>query len=112
MSKQLYEKQDNEFKPISPIIGLNDIVDTNSYKTIVRLLNSYNHLYLEYSESKAITRNTVTTILRRKGLWITYIVENNIITECYIGNNTDVQNYIDWTDDSNWKIVNIIDNNK
>ena len=105
MSKQLYEKQGNEYKPISPIIGLKDIVDTNSYKTIVQLLNNYNHLYLEYSESKAITRNTVPAILRRKGLWITYIIENEVVTEYYIGDNIDVQNYIDWTSDDNWKLV-------
>ena len=105
MSKQLYEKQGNEFKPISPIIGLNDIINTDSYKTIVQLLNSYNHLYLEYSESKAITRNAVPAILRRKGLWITYIIENEVITEYYVGDNVDVQNYIDWTSDDNWKLV-------
>ena len=105
MNKQLYEKRNNEYNPFFPIIKLEDIIDNISDKSIQWILNNFNHIYVEYSESKAITRNNVPSIIRRKGLWITYIIDNEVITEYYIGDNINVQNYTDWTSDDNWKLV-------
>lgn len=106
MGKQLYEKQALDYKPISPTISLEDIINDSSGKNIIQLLNNYNHLYVEYSESKINTRNKVPVIFRRKGLWITYIIGNEKITEYYIGKNTDIQNTVEWPLDANWHIVN------
>ena len=103
--KQLFEKQINDYAPINPIIDFSSIEETSIGKTIQWILNNFNHLYVEYSESKAITRNNVPAIIRRKGLWITYVIENEVITEYYIGDNVNVQNYADWTSDDNWKLV-------
>ena len=102
-NKQLFEKQSNSFNPIFPLVRLEDIIETISDKSIQWILNNYNHLYVEYSESKAITRNKVPSLLRRKGLWITYNANNELITEYYNGDNKDVLNYNFWTDDVNWE---------
>ena len=102
-SKQLYEKQSNQYNPFFPIVRLEDIIDKISDKSIQWILNNYNHIYVEYSESRAITRNKVPQILRRNGLWISYNNGKKNITEYYIGENTDVNNYIEWTLDDNWK---------
>lgn len=101
-NKQLYEKQSNQYNPFFPIVRLEDIIETISDKSIQWILNNYNHIYVEYSESVAITRNKVPSLLRRNGLWISYNNGKKIITEHYIGSNTDVHKYSEWTDDANW----------
>ena len=105
-NKQLFEKQSNSYNPIYPLVRLEDIIETISDKSIQWILNNYNHIYVEYSESKAITRNKVPALLRRKGLWITYNIGNENITEYYKGDNKDINNYVDWTHDENWQIIN------
>ena len=103
MNKQLFEKQANSYKPIYPLVRLEDIIDTISDKSIQWILNNYNHIYVEYSESVAVTRNKVPTILRRTGLWISYNAGTEVVTEYYKGNNKDVTNFIKWTNDDNWE---------
>ena len=104
MNKQLFEKQANQYNHFFPIVRLEDIIETISDKSIQWILNNYNHIYVEYTESVAITRNKVPSILRRNGLWITYNNGKEPITEMYIGNNKDITNYTEWTSDDNWKI--------
>ena len=103
MNKQLFEKQSNSYKPIYPLVRLEDIVDTISDKSIQWILNNYNHIYVEYSESVAVTRNKVPQLLRRTGLWISYNAGTEVITEYYKGDNKDVTNFIKWTNDDNWE---------
>ena len=102
-NKQLYEKQVNSYNPIFPIVRLEDIIETISDKSIQWILNNYNHIYVEYSESVEITRNKVPSLLRRNGLWITYNNGKETITEYYKGSNNDVLNYTQWTLDDNWE---------
>lgn len=71
-NKQLYEKKDSLYNPFFPIARLEDIIETISDKSIQWILNHYNHIYVEYSESVTITRNKVPMLLRRTGLWISY----------------------------------------
>lgn len=108
-NKQLFEKQANSYNPIFPLVRLEDIIETISDKSIQWILNNYNHIYVEYSESVAITRNKVPTILRRKGLWISYNINKEIITEYYVGDNKNITNYKEWTSDINWKKFNEVD---
>lgn len=103
MNKQLFEKQANSYKPIYPLVRLEDIIETISDKSIQWILNNYNHIYVEYSESVAITRNKVPQLLRRTGIWISYNAGTEVITEYYKGDNKDVTNFIKWTDDDNWE---------
>lgn len=102
-SKQLYEKQSNQYNSFFPIVRLEDIIDKITDKYIQWILNNYNHIYVEYSESREVTRNKVPQMLRRSGLWISYNNGKKNITEYYIGENTDVNNYVEWTLDDNWK---------
>lgn len=102
-NKQLYEKQSNQYNPIFPLVRLEDIIETISDKSIQWILNNYNHIYVEYSESIEITRNKVPSLLRRNGLWITYNTGKETITEYYKGSNNDVLNYTQWTLDDNWE---------
>lgn len=102
-NKQLYEKQTNSYNPIFPMVRLEDIIETISDKSIQWILNNYNHIYVEYSESIEITRNKVPSLLRRNGLWITYNTGKETITEYYKGSNNDVLNYTQWTLDDNWE---------
>ena len=101
-NKQLYEKQSNQYNPFFPIVRLDDIIETISDKSIQWILNNYNHIYVEYSESVAITRNKVPSLLRRNGLWISYNTGKDIITEWYQGKNVNINDYNQWTDDANW----------
>lgn len=103
MNKQLFEKQSNSYNPIYPLVRLEDIIDTISDKSIQWILNNYNHIYVEYSESVAVTRNKVPQLLRRTGLWISYNAGTEVITEYYKGDNKDVTNFIKWTNDDNWE---------
>lgn len=101
-NKQLYEKQSNQYNPFFPIVRLDDIIETISDKSIQWILNNYNHIYVEYSESVSITRNKVPSLLRRNGLWISYNTGKDIITEWYKGKNVNINDYNQWTDDANW----------
>ena len=101
-NKQLYEKQSNQYNPFFPIVRLEDIIETISDKSIQWILNNYNHIYVEYSESVAITRNKVPSLLRRNGLWISYNTGKDIVTEWYQGKNVNINDYNQWTDDVNW----------
>ena len=103
MNKQLFEKQTNSYNPIYPLVRLEDIIETISDKSIQWILNNYNHIYVEYSESVAVTRNKVPQILRRTGIWISYNAGTEVITEYYKGDNKDVANFIKWTNDDNWE---------
>lgn len=102
-NKQLYEKQSNQYNPFFPIVRLEDIIDKITEKSIQWILNNYNHIYVEYSESRKVTRNKVPQMLRRSGLWISYNNGKKNITEYYLGENTNINNYLEWTSDDNWK---------
>lgn len=103
MQKQLYEKQSNQYNPIFPIVRLEDIIDTIADKSLQWIFNNYNHIYVNWRNTIAGTRNEVPAVLRRNGLWITYNTGKEIITEYYIGDNTEVNNTNYWTSNSNWR---------
>ena len=102
-AKQLYEKTNSQFKPFFPIVRLEDIIDKITEKSIQWILNNYNHIYVEYSESRSVTRNKVPAALRRTGLWITYYNVNRHITEYFLGENQEVNNPIHWGADEHWR---------
>ena len=101
-NKQLYEKENNINKPFFPVVRLEDVIDTISEKSIQWILNNYNHIYVEWKNDVVGTRLSVPTILRRNGLWITYNNGDRLITEYYIGKNTEIKDK-HWQDDTNWE---------
>ena len=106
MSKQLYEKIGEEYKPINPIIKLDDIIDRISENSVLSMLLKSNHYYIEYSNSIEATRNKVPLSLRRKGLWISYNNGKEDITECFIGKNNEIAYH--WSNNNNWKNLTYI----
>ena len=101
-NKQLYEKENNINKPFFPVVRLEDIIDTISEKSIKWILNNYNHIYVEWKNDIVGTRLSVPTILRRNGLWITYNNGDRLVTEYYIGKNTEIKDK-HWQNDANWE---------
>lgn len=62
-----------------------------------------NHLYLPFDNDVRTTRLTVVEEYRHKGLFVTYVDDDNtVITEMYNATDTDDAN---WTKDGNWKKI-------
>lgn len=100
--QQLIKKnsQEGRYEDIFPKTFIDAISDKESGTTLPDILAMFNMLFLSYNNSKSQTRLQVPSSLRRKGLWITYVLYNNtMITEYYVG---DSINDIDWGLDSNW----------
>lgn len=102
-NKQLYEKIGNEYKEVFPLNFIENIVDKVSGKTLAEIITSYNNIYVPYKGTAEDTRNAIPVLLRRRGLWISYNVEDKSITEKYIGTTQDVTN--NWGDDDNWEKI-------
>lgn len=107
MSKQLYEKVNGEYVPISPNVDLEKIIDSATEQSLVSILLQCNHFYVEFNTSVKITRNKVPYVVRRKGLWVTYHNGVELVTERYIGDNRDINEA--WSADYNWKRIVITD---
>ena len=66
------------------------------------MLARCNHIFVPFIGDEANARKAVPMIMRRKGLYITYITpDSEIITEYFKGNKTEVNNE-DWVKDENW----------
>lgn len=101
-ARQLYIKLDKEYKEIFPINFIHNIFDKVTGNTLTILLARYNHIYIPYVGDKETARLAVPMIMRRPGLFITYITSMaEIITETYIGNKTETDDE-DWKLDENW----------
>lgn len=62
--------------------------------------------FLSYTGNTERTRYQVPKILRKKGLWITYVkYDDNVYTEWYAA---DEINDTSWGDSSNWTTVNMV----
>lgn len=102
IQKQLIAKLGEEFANIFPLQYVSNILDGATGETLTILLSRYNHIFIPFTGEKDITRAAVPPIMRRKGLYITYITPNSeIITEYFKGNKTEVNNE-DWVKDKNW----------
>lgn len=102
-NKQLYEKIGNEYKEVFPLNFIDNIVDKVSGKTLAEIIASYNNIYVPYKGTAETTRNAIPVLLRRRGLWISYNIEDKSITEKYIGTTQDVTS--NWANDDNWEKI-------
>ena len=99
--QQLIKKENNqEYKDIYPKTYTDAVLDKHTGANLADILNSFNMYFIAYAGSKEVTRVQVPTNLRRKGLWITYIMlDDTIVTEYYNGSLlTDDA----WQDSANW----------
>ena len=101
--EQLYKKVNGEYIKVYPLNHIENILDSESGKTLASILSNFNNIYLPYQDNAKNTRALVPQVLRRKGLWITYNNGEDYVTEYYKGNANDIQEY--WAEDYNWEII-------
>ena len=105
MSQQLVKKSTNgKHENVMPRSWIEAIKDKNTGQTLVEILQGFNMYFLPYNGNTSSTRCLVPTILRKKGLWITYVkYDGNVYTEWYAADEIDDKS---WGDSSNWRIGN------
>ena len=97
-------KETGNYQNIYPIAYIDGIIDKESNEKLSDILVRYNHILVPWQGSVKATRNRVTLLMRRQGLWITYVDDNSeITTEVYKGSAQDIIS--NWADDVNWEIV-------
>ena len=101
--EQLYKKQNGQYIKVYPLNYIENILDSESGKTLASILSNFNNISLPYQDNAQDTRALVPQVLRRKGLWITYNNGEEYITEYYKGTAEDIQEY--WSEDYNWEQV-------
>lgn len=83
---------------------IEDVVDKGTGQTLEEILQGFNMYFLSYTGNISTTRNLIPRILRKRGLWITYVkYDNNVYTEWYDANEIDDNS---WGNSSNWRIGN------
>lgn len=90
---------------IYPLAYIQGVADGLTGKALSSILQSFNHVYLDYEGSAVGTRVSLPNDYRRQGIWITYNTGNSIITEIYKGSANDLNNDALFSDDINWEIV-------
>ena len=103
--QQLIKKnsQEGRYEDIFPKTFIDAVIDRESGTTLTDILSNFNMYFLSYNGSKALTRCKIPTILRKEGLWITYVLyDHTVVTEWYNSNQIDDNS---WGMDSNWRIA-------
>lgn len=105
MSQQLVKKGTNgKHENVMPRSWIEAIKDKNTGQTLVEILQGFNMYFLPYNGNTSSTRCLVPTMLRKKGLWITYVkYDGNVYTEWYAADELDDKS---WGDSSNWRVGN------
>ena len=105
MSQQLVKKGINgKHENVMPRSWIEAIKDKNTGQTLVEILQGFNMYFLPYNGNTSSTRCLIPTMLRKKGLWITYVkYDGNVYTEWYAADEIDDKS---WGDSSNWRIGN------
>lgn len=93
------------YTKVYPLAHIQGIFDADSGEKLEDILKSFNHIYLPFQESIRNTRISLPISCRRKGIFITYRVEEGLVTEFYIGNDKDLDNDAIFSADANWEIV-------
>ena len=97
MSQQLVKKGANgRMVNVNPKSWIEAIKDKNTGQTLVEILQGFNMYFLPYNGNTTSTRCLVPTILRKKGLWITYVkYDGNVYTEWYAADEIDDKSWGD-----------------
>ena len=106
MSQQLVKKGANgRIVNVNPRSWIEAIKDKNTGQTLVEILQGFNMYFLPYNGNTSSTRCLIPTMLRKKGLWITYVkYDGNVYTEWYAADEIDDKS---WGDSSNWTTVDM-----
>ena len=93
------------YTKVYPLAYIQGIYDSRTGEELIKLLKSINHIYLPYNGTSKETRESLPSDYRRKGIIITYKVDEELITEVYIGSDKDADDNTSFTADVNWEIV-------
>lgn len=104
MAKQLYEKQKEQYEELYTLVHAKDII-TDEGKNLIDVLKTFNHLYVNFVNTKQETRNSIPVDIRRYGLWITYKYNDELITEWFKASNIDAEDSTKWEADEYWETV-------
>ena len=100
--KQLITQDNGNIEKIFPKNYMSNIVDEETGESLRIFLLKYNHIDLGYRSDKSSARLAVPIIIRRKGLYITYYLPDDVvITEFFNGNKTEVSD-TNWVKDELW----------
>ena len=102
--QQLIKKnnQEGRYNDIFPKTYIDAIRDKKTGMPLTDILSGFNMYFLSYVGSFKYTRLQVPELLRKTGLWITYVkYDKTVTTEWYAGD--DVSDEA-WGLDSNWRI--------
>ena len=104
MSNQLVKKNPAEgYQNVFPKTFIDAIKDKESGVSLQEILQGFNMYFLSYNGSRALTRCKIPTVLRKEGLWITYVLyDHTVVTEWY---NSDQIDDSSWGMDSNWRVA-------
>lgn len=104
MSNQLVKKNPAEgYQNVFPKTWIDAIKDKESGVSLEEILQGFNMYFLSYNGSRALTRCKIPTVLRKEGLWITYVLyDHTVVTEWY---NSDQIDDNSWSMDSNWRVA-------
>lgn len=101
MANQLYTKKYLDKNNVFPKNKIENIIDEESGNSLKEILQGFNCYFLSYTDSVETTRLQVPKLLRKQGLWITYVdYENNTITEYY--DNPSIEDF-EFKNSSNWR---------
>ena len=100
MSNQLIKETAQGREQVFPKNYIQNLKDKDSGANLEDILKSFNMLFLPYLGNKPDTRKQVPMSLRHGGLWVTYIVNNTVVTEWY--DSTAVDDYT-WGSDAYWR---------
>lgn len=79
-NEQLYKRQNENYKEVYPNTLLSSILDKESGKSLKDIINAYNHLYVPFVNNIYETLTAIPVCIRRKGLWVTWGIEDEINT--------------------------------
>ena len=104
MAEQLIKKTEEGYSNVMPKSWIEAITDKSTGESLTHILQGFNMYFLSYTGNTEQTRCQVPKILRKKGLWITYVkYDGNVYTEWYNSNNIDDKS---WSNSSNWRVGN------
>lgn len=102
--QQLIKKnsQEGRYEDIFPKTFIDAVIDKESQESLTDILSGFNMYFLSYNGSKESTRLQVPMSIRKRGLWITYVLfDKTVVTEWYADELIDDTN---WGIDSNWRV--------
>lgn len=100
MEQQIIKRNNEGYENVDPKTYSNLVKDKNTNKKLDEILAGFNSYFVSYNGSRRLSRLSIISSLRRRGLYITYILYNgNIVTEYYNGSSIDDTS---WGSDDNW----------